>query len=54
MIKINNNLNLNKNDIEGIIAAVEGITIKLCKSYFTALNMDFEDIKVAKRILKNL
>jgi RNA polymerase sigma factor (sigma-70 family) len=45
MIKINNNLNLNKNDIEGIIAAVEGITIKLCKSYFTALNMNFEDIK---------
>ena len=45
MIKINNNLEINKNDIEGIIKAVEGITIKLCRSYLTALNMDFEDIK---------
>ena len=45
MIKINNNLSLNKNDIEGIIKAVEGITVKLCKSYSNSLNMDFEDIK---------
>ena len=45
MIKINNNLSLNKNDIEGIIKAVEGITVKLCKSYSSSLNMDFEDIK---------
>ena len=45
MIKINNNLSLNKNDIEGIIKAVEGITIKLCRSYLNVLNMDFEDIK---------
>lgn len=45
MIKINNNLEINKNDIEGIIKAVEGITIKLCRSYLSVLNMDFEDIK---------
>ena len=38
------NLSLNKNDIEGIIDAVEGITIKLCRSYLNVLNMDFEDI----------
>ena len=45
MIKINNNLEINKNNIEGIIKAVEGITIKLCRSYLNVLNMDFEDIK---------
>ena len=45
MIKINNNLSLNKNDVEGIINAVEGITIKLCRRYLNSLNIDFEDLK---------